>query len=235
MRPVLSRRTSLFAALLLPLLAAAPVRAAEPAVIIPPPQIDLAPADGIQTLVLAGGCFWGVQAVYQHTNGVVSAVSGYAGDTKEKATYDLVSHGGRTNHAEAVEIKYDPKQITYGKLLQIFFSVVHDPTQLNRQGPDTGAHYRSAIFYQNDEQKKVAEAYIAQLDAAKLYPRKIVTKLEPLLRGFFPAEDYHQDYATLNPMQPYIYINDRPKVENLKKVFAELYREKPVLVRQASN
>jgi peptide-methionine (S)-S-oxide reductase len=235
MRPVLSRRTSLFAALLLPLLAVAPVKAAEPAVIIPPPQTDLAPVDGTQTLVLAGGCFWGVQAVYQHTDGVVSAVSGYAGDTKEKANYDLVSHGGKTNHAEAVEIKYDPKKITYGKLLQIFFSVVHNPTQLNFQGPDTGTQYRSAIFYQSDEQKKVAEAYIAQLDAAKLYPKKIVTKLEPLLRGFFPAEDYHQDYATLNPMQPYIYINDAPKVANLKKVFSDIYREKPVLVRQASN
>lgn len=236
MRPApLSRRTTLFAALLLPLFASAPVQAAEPAVVIPPPQQDIAAADGIQTLVIAGGCFWGVQAVYQHTNGVIGAVSGYAGDTKEKATYDLVSHGGRTKHAEAVEIKYDPKKISYGKLLQIFFSVVHNPTQLNFQGPDVGTHYRSAIFFTNDEQKKVAEAYIAQLDAAKLYPKKIVTTLEPLLRGFFPAEDYHQDYATLNPMQPYIYIHDRPKIENMKKVFAELYREKPVLVRQASN
>jgi peptide-methionine (S)-S-oxide reductase len=235
MRPVsLSRRTSLFAALLLPFLAA-PLQAAEQAVIIPPPKADLAAADGIQTLVLAGGCFWGVQGVYQHTEGVISAVSGYAGDTKEKANYDLVSHGGRTSHAEAVEIKYDPKKISYGKLLQIFFSVVHDPTQLNRQGPDVGAHYRSAIFYANDEQKKVAEAYIAQLDAAKVYPKKIVTRLEPLLRGFFRAEDYHQDYATLHPNQPYIYFNDLPKIANLKKVFGELYREKPVLVRQASN
>jgi peptide-methionine (S)-S-oxide reductase len=228
-----SRRAGLLAALLLPFAASPSFASSEP-VKIPAPAVDAAPADGVQTIVLAGGCFWGVQGVYQHTEGVISAVSGYAGDTKEVADYERVSRGS-TKHAESVEIKYDPKKITYGQLLQIFFSVVHDPTQLNRQGPDVGAHYRSGIFFANDEQKKVAEAYITQLDAAKVFPAKIVTKLEPLMRGFYAAEDYHQDYATLHPNQPYIYFNDLPKIANLKKFFANQYREKPVLVRQASN
>jgi peptide-methionine (S)-S-oxide reductase len=228
-----SRRAGLLAALLLPL-AGSPLRASEDAVIIPAPKVDAAPADGLQTAVIAGGCFWGVQAIYQHTDGVISAVSGYAGDTKETANYELVS-GGRTKHAEAVEIKFDPKKISYGKILQIFFSVVHNPTQLNFQGPDRGTQYRSAIFFANDEQKKVAEAYIAQLTEAKLFPAKIVTTLEPAMRGFFAAEDYHQDYATLHPNQPYIMFNDLPKIANMKKVFSSIYRDKPVLVRQASN
>ena len=208
--------------------AAAPSRAAEDAVIIPVPTVDAKATDGIQTAVLAGGCFWGVQGVFQHTAGVISAVSGYAGGSKATADYNLVSTG-TTGHAESVQIKYDPKQVSYGKLLQIFFSVVHDPTQLNRQGPDTGTQYRSAIFVTNDDQKKVAEAYIAQLNAAKVYKKPIVTKVGTL-EGFYPAEAYHQDYLTLHPNQPYIAYNDIPKVENLKKIFAENYIEKPTLV-----
>ena len=210
---------------------AAPTRAAEDAVVIPAPAVDAAPASGIQTAVIAGGCFWGVQGVYQHTSGVLNAVSGYSGGSKMTANYTMIGTG-TTGHAESVEIKYDPKKISYGKILQIFFSVVHDPTQLNRQGPDTGTQYRSAIFTANDEQKKVAEAYIAQLNAAKVYKKPIVTKVGPL-QGFYAAEDYHQDYLTLHPNQPYIAFNDIPKVENLKKIFSENYIEKPTLVSTA--
>ena len=211
--------------------ASTPSRAAEDAVIIPPPVMDAAPSDGIQTVVLSGGCFWGVQGVFQHTAGVVSAVSGYAGGSKATANYQTVS-SGTTGHAESVRVKYDPKKISYGKLLQIFFSVAHDPTELNRQGPDTGTQYRSAIFTTTDEQRKVADAYIAELDAAKVYKKPIVTKVGSL-EGFYPAEAYHQDYLTLHPNQPYIAYNDIPKVENLKKIFAENYIEKPTLVGQA--
>ena len=206
----------------------APSLAAEDAVIIPAPAADVKAADGIQTVVIAGGCFWGVQGVFQHTAGVVNAVSGYAGGNKSTADYNMVSTG-TTGHAESVEVKYDPKKISYGKILQIFFSVAHDPTQLNRQGPDSGTQYRSAIFTTNDEQKKVTDAYIAQLNAAKVYKKPIVTTVGPLA-GFFPAEAYHQDYLTLHPNQPYIAYNDIPKVENLKKIFAENYIEKPTLV-----
>jgi peptide-methionine (S)-S-oxide reductase len=206
----------------------APSLAAEDAVIIPAPAMDVKAADGVQTVVIAGGCFWGVQGVFQHTAGVVNAVSGYAGGNKSTADYSMVSTG-TTGHAESVQVKYDPKKISYGKILQIFFSVAHDPTQLNRQGPDSGTQYRSAIFTTNDEQKKVTDAYIAQLNAAKVYPKPIVTKVGPL-EGFFPAEAYHQDYLTLHPNQPYIAYNDIPKVENLKKIFAENYIEKPTLV-----
>jgi peptide-methionine (S)-S-oxide reductase len=206
----------------------APSLAAEDAVIIPAPATDMKPSDGIQTVVVAGGCFWGVQGVFQHTAGIVNAVSGYAGGSKNTADYSTVSTG-TTGHAESVEIKYDPHKISYGKILQIFFSVAHDPTQLNRQGPDSGTQYRSAIFTTNDEQKKVTDAYIAQLNAAKVYKNPIVTKVGPL-EGFFPAEAYHQDYLTLHPNQPYIAYNDIPKVENLKKIFAENYIEKPTLV-----
>jgi peptide-methionine (S)-S-oxide reductase len=212
-------------------LVATPSRAAEDAIAIPPPAVDAPASDGSQTAVLAGGCFWGVQGVYQHTAGVVNAVSGYAGGTKATADYPTVSSGS-TGHAESVSVRYDPKKISYGKILQIFFSVVHDPTQLNRQGPDTGTQYRSAIFTTSDEQKKVAEAYIAQLDAAKVFRKPIVTKVGAL-QGFYPAEDYHQDYLTLHPNQPYIAFNDIPKVENLKKLFAENYLEKPTLVSSA--
>src|SRR3979409_2184662 len=211
--------------------AVAPSQAAEDAVMIPAPAADTQASDGIQTAVIAGGCFWGVQGVFQHTAGVVNAVSGYAGGSKATANYTVVSTGA-TGHAEAVEIKYDPKKISYGKILQIFFSVAHDPTQLNRQGPDSGTQYRSAIFAANEEQKKVADAYIAQLNAAKVYRKPIVTKVGAL-QGFYPAEDYHQDYLTLNPRQPYIVYNDLPKVENLKKIFAQNYIEKPTLVSSA--
>src|ERR1700737_3268055 len=206
----------------------APSLAAEDAVIIPAPAAEAQASDGIQTAVIAGGFFWGVQGVFQHTAGVVNAVSGYAGGAKMTADYNMVSTGS-TGHAESVEIKYDPKQISYGKILQIFFSVAHDPTQLNRQGPDSGTQYRSAIFTTSDEQKKIAEAYIAQLNAAKVYKKPIVTKVGPL-EGFFPAEAYHQHYLTLHPDQPYIAYNDIPKVENLKKIFADPYIEKPTLV-----
>ena len=208
--------------------AVAPLRAAEDAVVIPAPAADLPASDGTQTVVVAGGCFWGVQGVFQHTAGVVNAVSGYAGGSKSTADYNVVSTG-TTGHAESVQIKYDPKKISYGKILQIFFSVVHDPTQLNRQGPDSGTQYRSAIFTTSDEQKKVTDAYIAQLNAAKVYRKPIVTRVGPL-EGFYPAEAYHQDYLTLHPTQPYIAYNDIPKVENLKKIFAENYIEKPTLV-----
>ena len=186
---------------------------------IQPPATE-APAQGagLETAVLAGGCFWGVQAVYQHTKGVTNAVSGYAGGTQKDAVYETVS-AGRTGHAEAVKVTFDPKQISYGKILQIFFSVAHDPTQLNRQGPDTGPQYRSEIFPQNEVQLKTAKAYIAQLDATKVFKRPIVTKTGTMKATFFPAEAYHQDYATKHPFQPYIAINDAPKVENLKKMF----------------
>lgn len=219
---------SLLAAAALALAAVTPSRAAEEAVVIPVPTVDSGAAGGIQTAVLAGGCFWGVQGVFQHTAGVVNAVSGYAGGTKATADYNTVS-SGRTGHAEAVEVKYDPKKISYGKILQIFFSVVHDPTQLNRQGPDTGTQYRSAIFTTSDEQKKVADAYIAQLNGAKVFRKPIVTTIGAL-EAFYPAEAYHQDYLTLHPNQPYIAYNDIPKVENLKKLFADNYLEKPTLV-----
>src|SRR4030088_1038406 len=211
--------------------AVAPSRAAEDAVVIPAPAVDAQASDGIQTAVVAGGCFWGVQGVFQHTSGVVNAVSGYAGGGKMTAYYNMVSSGS-AGHAESVQIKYDPKKISYGKILQIFFSVAHDPTQLNRQGPDSGTQYPSAIFTTSDEQRKVADAYIAQLNAAKVYKKPIVTKIGPL-EGFYPAEAYHQDYLTLHPNQPYIAYNDIPKVENLKKIFSDNYIEKPTLVSSA--
>ena len=205
-------------------------QAAEPAVAIPPPALDATvPADaGLQTVVLAGGCFWGVQAVYEHTKGVTQAVSGYAGGQKDTARYQIVSTG-RTGHAESVSVTFDPRQVTYGKILQIYFSVAHNPTELDYQGPDEGTQYRSAIFYANDEQKRVAAAYIAQLGQAHAFSEPIVTKLEPL-SGFYPAEDYHQDFAVTHPSYPYIVFNDLPKVENLKRLFADSYRDTPVTV-----
>jgi peptide-methionine (S)-S-oxide reductase len=224
----LSLGAAALGALAIAAFAVAPSRAAEEVFIIPAPAVDTPASGGIQTVVIAGGCFWGVQGVFQHTAGVVNAVSGYAGGNKSTADYSTVSTG-TTGHAESVEIRYDPKKISYGKILQIFFSVVHDPTQLNRQGPDSGTQYRSAIFTTTEEQKKVAEAYIAQLNATKVYKKPIVTKVGPL-EGFYPAEAHHQDYLTLHPNQPYIAYNDIPKVENLKKVFAENYIEKPTLV-----
>lgn len=210
---------------------ASPSLGAESATVIPAPKMDLPATTGTQTAVIAGGCFWGVQGVFQHTAGVLNAMSGYAGGDKSTAMYEIVGTG-TTGHAESVEIKYDPRKISYGKILQIFFSVAHDPTQLNRQGPDVGTQYRSAIFTTNDEQKKVADAYIAQLNAAKVFGRPIVTTVGPL-KGFYPAESYHQDYLTLHPRQPYIVYNDLPKIENLKKIFADNYIEKPTLVSTA--
>lgn len=197
---------------------------------IPAPVVDEPASASTETAVLAGGCFWGVQGVFQRTQGVTNAVSGYAGGDEKMAKYEMVG-SGLTGHAEAVKITYDPKKISYGKLLQVYFSVAHDPTQLNRQGPDVGTQYRSTIFPQNDEQAKVAKAYIDQLDNAKLYSDRIATTIEPG-KAFYPAEDYHQDYLTLNPTQPYIVYNDLPKIENMKKLFPKLYRDDPVLVSE---
>ena len=204
--------------------------APEPATPISPPRIDVPNASGSATerTVFAGGCFWGVQAVFQHTLGVTSAVSGYAGGTPAAPSYEQVS-SGRTGHAELVEITFDPKQISYGRLLQIYFSVAHDPTQLNRQDPDEGTQYRSEIFATSDAQQRAAEAYIAELDKAHAFPRPIVTKVEPL-QAFYPAEPYHQDYATLHPDSLYIAAYDLPKIANLKKLYPEFYREQAVLV-----
>ena len=195
-------------------------------VAMPAPATDEARASkpGKQTAVISGGCFWGVQAVFQHVKGVISATSGYSGGSAKTAEYEVVSNG-ETGHAESVQIVYDPSQITYGELLRVFFSVAHDPTQLNRQGPDEGTQYRSSIFYSNDEQKRIAEAYIAQLDQAKIFPRRIVTQVVPL-KAFYPAEAYHQNYATLHPNQPYIVYNDAPKVDHLRQEFPDLYTGK---------
>jgi peptide-methionine (S)-S-oxide reductase len=203
--------------------------ATEQATVIPAPAVDNPKAAGpMQTAVLAGGCFWGVQGVYQHVRGVRRALSGYAGGDKSTAHYRTVGTG-RTGHAESVEIQFDPKQISYGELLQIYFSVAHDPTQLNRQGPDVGIQYRSAIFYTDDSQKKIAEAYIAQLDKAKVFQRSIVTTVTADT-GFYAAEDYHQDFLVKNPKNPYIVFNDVPKVRNLEKLFPEVYLRQPVTV-----
>ena len=183
-----------------------------------------AAAPAKERTVVAGGCFWGIQAVFQHVKGVISATSGYAGGTVKNPGYEEVSTG-RTGHAESVEIVYDPSQVTYGELLRVFFSVAHDPTELNYQGPDEGTQYRSAIFYNNDEQKKIADAYIAQLDAAKVYKHKIVTQVTAL-QAFYPAEGYHQNYAALHPSDSYIMFNDAPKVANLRKEFPGMYTGK---------
>ena len=189
---------------------------------VPPPALDPTPAaTGAQTTVLAGGCFWGVDAVFKHVKGVSKVVSGYAGGVAGTANYETVS-SGRTGHAESVEVTFDPARITYGQLLRVFFSVAHDPTEWNRQGPDEGTQYRSAIFYANDEQKRVAEAYIAQLNQAKVFRKAIVTQVVAST-GFYPAEAYHQDFLRRNPYNPYIVVNDLPKLNQLKKQFPELY------------
>jgi peptide-methionine (S)-S-oxide reductase len=195
-------------------------------VAVPGPVVDASKSgkSGEQTAVIAGGCFWGIQAVFQHVKGVVSATSGYSGGEAKTAEYEVVSTG-ETGHAESVKIAYDPSQVTYGELLRVFFSVAHDPTELNRQGPDDGTQYRSVIFYGNDEQKKIAEAYIAQLDKAKVFSHPIVTQVVPL-KAFYPAEAYHQNYATLHPNQPYIMFNDAPKVAHLRQEFPDLYTGK---------
>lgn len=203
--------------------------AAEPAVVLPAPAVD-EPAAGrhSETAVFAGGCFWGVQGVFQHVKGVTNAVSGYAGGKKETAHYELVGTGG-TGHAESVQVTFDPTQVSYGKLLQVYFSVAHNPTELDYQGPDHGTQYRSALFPLDDGQRKVATAYIAQLQAAKVFPKPVVTRVEAYT-GFFAAEGYHQNFLTLNPDYPYIVYNDLPKVADLKKVFPAQYADKPALV-----
>jgi peptide-methionine (S)-S-oxide reductase len=200
-------------------------RAARTSTSFPKPLLDqpMASASGREEAVLSGGCFWGVQAVFQHTRGILSATSGYSGGQAETAHYEMVS-GGNTGHAESVKIVFDPAQITYGQLLMVFFAVGHNPTELNKQGPDWGPQYRSAVFYSSDEQKKIAEAYIAQLEDAKLYTQKIVTQVVPL-KAFYPAESYHQDYLKHHQDSPYIRINDLPKIVELKKQFPHLYRE----------
>jgi peptide-methionine (S)-S-oxide reductase len=193
---------------------------------VPAPAVDSprATASSQQTAVVAGGCFWGIQAVFQHVKGVISATSGYSGGSAKNAEYEVVSTG-ETGHAESVQIVYDPSQITYGHLLRVFFSVAHDPTQLNRQGPDSGTQYRSVIFYSNDQQKNIAEAYIEQLDKAKVFPRSIVTQVVPM-KAFYPAEAYHQNYAAAHPNNPYIVFNDAPKVAHLRQEFPDLYAGK---------
>ena len=203
--------------------------AAEPSVAIPAPAVDQ-PAAGrhTETAVFAGGCFWGVQGVFQHVKGVTNAVSGYAGGAKDTAQYEVVS-GGQTGHAESVQVTFDPEQVSYGKLLQVYFSVAHNPTELNFQGPDHGTQYRSALFPLDDGQRKVATAYVAQLESAKVFGKPIVTKIEPF-KGFYAAEGYHQNFLTLNPDYPYIVYNDLPKVADLKKVFPSQYADKPALV-----
>ena len=204
------------------ILTAPQVRAAEAAVAIPAPTYDVPKATGpLQTAVLSGGCFWGVQGVFEHLIGVQKVLSGYSGGQKNTAIYEVVS-GGNTGHAESVQITYDPQKVTYGQILQVYFSVAHNPTELNRQGPDVGTSYRSAIFTLNDDQRRLSEAYIAQLNAAKVFPKPIVTQVTPS-KGFYRAEDYHQDYALNNPGNPYILVCDRPKVEALKKQFPDLY------------
>jgi peptide-methionine (S)-S-oxide reductase len=203
--------------------------AAEPAIAIPAPAQD-EPAGGrhTETAVFAGGCFWGVQGVFQHVKGVTNAVSGYSGGKKETAHYEEVG-SGVTGHAESVQVTFDPTQVSYGQLLQVYFSVAHNPTELNYQGPDHGSQYRSAVFPLDDAQRKVATAYIAQLGAAKAFPKPVVTRVEEF-KGFFPAEGYHQNFLTLNPDYPYIVYNDLPKVADLKKMFPAQYADKPVLV-----
>jgi len=199
---------------------------ASTAVVVPAPAVDIPrPAGtepGRQTVVLAGGCFWGVEAVFRHVKGVTEAVSGYAGGSAATAQYELVS-AGSTGHAEAVRVTFDPAQVSLGQLLQVFFSVAHDPTQVNRQGPDTGTQYRSAIFFSGAAQKRVVDAYIAQLEKAKVFPRRIATEVTPQA-AFYPAEAYHQNYAALHPNNPYIAINDAPKVTHLRELFPALYR-----------
>jgi peptide-methionine (S)-S-oxide reductase len=204
--------------------------AADPAMAIPAPAVaTTVPGDGPETAVVAGGCFWGVQAVFAHVKGVTLAVSGYAGGTTAAPSYKAVSTGD-TGHAESVQITFDPKVISYGKILQIFFTVAHNPTQLNYQGPDVGTQYRSAIFTTSAAQQHTAQAYIAQLSIAEVFKAPIVTQVSSL-KMFYPAEDYHQDYAFLHPTEPYIVYNDLPKVAHLQRMFADLYRNTPVLVR----
>ena len=207
-----------------------PARAAEPVVLVPPPAIDepLAKTHGTETAILSGGCFWGMQAVFQHVKGVTTAVSGYTGGSAANAHYELVSTG-TTGHAETVKVTFDPSVITYGTILRIYFSVATNPTELNYQGPDEGTQYRGDIWAENTEQQRIATAYIAQLSTAHVFPAPIVTRIDAA-RAFYPAEAYHQNFATTNPDNPYIVINDAPKVAALARLFPDLYRARPVLV-----
>jgi peptide-methionine (S)-S-oxide reductase len=223
----MSRPSGMIAALLM--LAFAGVltcSAGDKALVLPSPAMDTTITAGKaeQTMVVAGGCFWGIQAVFQHVKGVTNATSGYSGGSAKNAEYELVSTG-ETGHAESVKVTYDPSQITYGQLLRVFFAVAHDPTQLNRQGPDSGSQYRSAIFYNSDEQKRIADTYVVQLDKAGVFPRPIVTQVVPLT-AFYPAEAYHQDYAAHHPDDLYVVYNDAPKVTHLRQEFPELYTGK---------
>lgn len=218
MKPFIPHTTATFLVLLMSFCLATPAHAAS----LPDPVLDT-PLSGPQSVVFAGGCFWGVQEVFKHVKGVISATSGYSGGSAETADYDKVSSGG-TGHAEAVQVVFDPAEVNFGQLLRVFFSVAHDPTQRGGQGPDTGTQYRSALFYANPEQKQIAEAYVAQLEAAKIFSGPIVTQIVAL-ETFYPAEAYHQNYAELHPTQPYIVIHDAPKVANLKKEFPGLYKE----------
>ncbi len=223
--PRLAVAALLLAALALRILPAT----AQEGIALPAPAIDLPAGQASSAvMVVAGGCFWGVQGVYQHVKGVSNAVSGYAGGAQSTAVYEL-TNDGTTGHAESVQVTYDPKQVTYGQLLQVFFSVAHDPTQLNRQGPDTGTQYRSTIFAADAEQAAVAKAYIAQLDQAQAFKKKIATTIE-VGRTFYQAEKYHQDFLVRNPTYPYIVYNDLPKIANFKRLLPALYRAEPVLV-----
>jgi peptide-methionine (S)-S-oxide reductase len=221
----MSRVSVRMVAMMLTVLAGTLACRAGSGVAVPAPVVDQAKATAKakETAVVAGGCFWGIQAVFQHVKGVHNATSGYSGGTVKNPDYEAVS-SGETGHAESVKIVYDPSQVTYGELLRVFFSVALDPTEVNRQGPDSGTQYRSVIFYSNDEQKHIAEAYIAQLEQAKVFPRKIATQVVPL-QAFYEAEDYHQNYATIHPNDPYIVYNDAPKVANLRREFPELYNK----------
>jgi peptide-methionine (S)-S-oxide reductase len=198
--------------------------------VIPAPAVDTptAEATGTQTAVLAGGCFWGLQGMFEHVQGVTKVVAGYSGGTRDSASYEMVGTE-RTGHAESVEITFDPKRISYGQLLRLYFAIAHDPTQLNRQGPDSGPSYRSEIFFNSPAQERIARAYVEQLTRAKLFKSPIVTRIEPL-KGFYPAEGYHQDFLIHNPSHPYIVRNDLPKISALKRVYPELYREDPVML-----
>src|ERR1700678_3385170 len=231
---IMKLRTSFWAAALVAfgtigvLVWQSPLFGAEAPVVIAPPAIDNPKAAGpLQTAVLAGGCFWGVQGVYEHVRGVRKVIAGYAGGDRATAQYETVS-SGTTGHAESVKIVFDPAAISYGQILQIAFSVVHDPTQLNRQGSDVGTQYRSSIFYADDTQKHIAETYISQLEQAHAFPRPIVTRVDPL-KGFYAAEHYHQDYLIHNPTSPYIAMYDLPKIENFKRLYPDLYNDRPVL------
>jgi peptide-methionine (S)-S-oxide reductase len=202
-------------------------RGAEPPVVVPAPALDNPKNDGaLQTAVVAGGCFWGMQGVFEHVRGVHEVLAGYAGGSRSTAQYEEVSTG-RTGHAESVQITFDPREVTYGELLQIYFSVAHDPTQLDRQGPDSGSQYRSAVFYADATQRRIAENYIAQLNQGKSFAAPVVTRVDAL-KGFYPAEGYHQDFYLKNPQYPYIVINDLPKIRNLKVLFPQYYRDPPV-------